>query len=60
MPKWRDMTTAKFTLVALLFTAAALAQNPPELKSAPGFSLGNIDRSAKRAWQQSIKITAGR
>jgi len=30
----------------LACAASALAQNPPELKSSPGFSLGNIDRSA--------------
>src|SRR5580658_9894735 len=40
------MPLVRPTLAGALLTAALLAQNPPDLKTAPGFDLGAIDRKA--------------
>src|SRR5580658_6871848 len=40
------MPLVRPTLAGALLTAALLAQNPPDLKTAPGFDLGAIDRAA--------------
>jgi putative endopeptidase len=40
------MTFARPTLAGVLIAAALFAQKPPDLKTAPGFDLGAIDRNA--------------
>ena len=48
MYRWRSCRRrfpVVFAAVLLAAVTPALAQNPPALKSAPGFSLGNLDRS---------------
>src|SRR5580692_1323244 len=40
------MTFARPTLAGVLIAAALFAQKPPDLKTAPGFDLGAIDRKA--------------